>query len=194
VEYGKPLGVLPTPSREGYAFEGWYAEAAGNSAIDPYLPVEASRTIYAQWTKQYDFDSIVGGTMVKSGSSFSWNDESHQDFDPGFFLVPREILSPMDGVSITGMGWVDGFLHIQSHYADISETDAHGYVFLTDASGAQMDSFYEVSFWDADFSSSYEEQIFDISPEELAGCAFHGWFTAFDSITEGNWEITFPIE
>jgi len=91
VEYGKPLGVLPTPSREGYAFEGWYAEAAGNSAIDPYLPIEASRTIYAQWTKQYDFDSIVGEMTVKSGSSFNWSDESSQGVGGGTF---SEVIPP----------------------------------------------------------------------------------------------------
>lgn len=124
-----------------------------------------------------------------------WLDESWADLAVDEFLVPGEILSPMEGVSITGMGWVDGYLHIQTHYENILDTDAHGYVCLVDAEGNSIPDVYGVSFWDdADKGSCYYEQIFAISPETLAECRLFGQFYRADTLVEGHWEVTFPVE
>ena len=50
----EPNGVtLPTPTRTGYTFNGWYTASSGGSLIGPagniYYPT-SSITIYAQWT------------------------------------------------------------------------------------------------------------------------------------------------
>lgn len=52
VKNGQPYGELPTPTREGYRFEGWY-DAAGNvvTAITAVTATEA-HTLTARWTKQ----------------------------------------------------------------------------------------------------------------------------------------------
>ena len=100
----------------------------------------------------------------------------------------------MEDVTITGMGWADGYLHIQSHYDNILDTDAHGGVYLKDASGDNITDVFEVSFWDKeDPGSSYSEQIFDITPEEAVNCRLFGQFYSADTLVEGHWEITFPI-
>lgn len=126
---------------------------------------------------------------------YGWTDESYADFTLEKYLLPSELLSPMEDISITGMGWVDGYLHIQTHYADILKTDAHGGVYLKDASGNNICDVFEVSFWDKDNSgSSYSEQIFDITPEEAADCRLFGQFYSADMLTEGHWEITFSLD
>ena len=124
---------------------------------------------------------------------YNWNDDAYARFSLDKYLVPAALLSPMEGVTLTGMGWVDGRLHIQTHYADIFETDANGYVYLVDARGEAIPSACEEDFWDEDHSGVYLEQVFDVDPDALAGCRLFGQFCASDTCTEGNWEITFPL-
>lgn len=137
-------------------------------------------------------ESITQTDVITRG--YGWADEAWQDFSADQFLVPNEILSPMEDVTITGMGWIDGLLHIQTHYADILSTDAHGGVSLMDADGNHITDVYEVAFWDEARSGSYCEQIFDVTPEQLADLRLMGCFYSADTLVEGHWEITFPVE
>ena len=124
---------------------------------------------------------------------YSWKDEAWQDFTLSEFLVPNEILSPMEDVTITGMGWIDGLLHIQTHYANILDTDAHGGVSLMDAQGNLITDVYELDFWDEARTGSYSEQIFAVTPEQLPDLRLKGLFYSADMLVEGHWEITFPV-
>ena len=47
------LSVKPTtdPERKGYAFEGWFTDAACTTAYDFSAPVASNTTVYAKWTK-----------------------------------------------------------------------------------------------------------------------------------------------
>lgn len=128
------------------------------------------------------------------GCGYGWLDDTYADFTLERYLVPGELLSPMEGVTITGMGWVDGYLHIQTRNAEIFETDAHGFVYLVDAGGEVIPSVYEADFWDAAASGSrYIEQVFEITPEALEGCQLMGEFCSAEMLIEGDWEITFPL-
>ena len=46
------LAVLPTPTRSGYTFDGWYTAAAGGTPVTIYTVFTADATIYAHWTVQ----------------------------------------------------------------------------------------------------------------------------------------------
>ena len=53
-EYGKgTAGSLPTPTRTGYSFVGWYTAASGGSKVvdSTVLKTAAEHTIYAHWEK-----------------------------------------------------------------------------------------------------------------------------------------------
>jgi uncharacterized repeat protein (TIGR02543 family) len=43
------LSSLPTPSRPGYSFEGWYTQASGGSRVEPSRMYAANTTIFAHW-------------------------------------------------------------------------------------------------------------------------------------------------
>lgn len=47
--YGSAIGALPTPTRTGYTFLGWYTSASGGSRVYEADVVTSSRTLYAQW-------------------------------------------------------------------------------------------------------------------------------------------------
>lgn len=48
---GAAYGSLPTPTRSGYTFNGWYTQASGGSKVSSSTIINANTTIYAQWTK-----------------------------------------------------------------------------------------------------------------------------------------------
>ncbi len=63
------------------------------------------------------------------------------------FLVPRKPLEsfPVEGMNITGAGYVDGRLHIQTVIYNRMETDNHGYVYLQDGEGNRISHSYSIS-------------------------------------------------
>ena len=67
--HGTLLGTLPTPTREGYTFDGWFTAANGGTQVSDTMVVTADVTYYAHWTiKNYtvtfDANGGSGGTTV----------------------------------------------------------------------------------------------------------------------------------
>lgn len=54
VAYGSTYGELPTPTRDGYEFRGWYTASTGGIKIESTTKVEVTDdiTLYAQWVKE----------------------------------------------------------------------------------------------------------------------------------------------
>jgi uncharacterized repeat protein (TIGR02543 family) len=75
----EPNGVtLPTPTRTGYTFNGWYTASSGGSYIGPagniYYPT-SSVTIYAQWTANtYSISYNANGGTGAPGSQTKTHD------------------------------------------------------------------------------------------------------------------------
>lgn len=113
------------------------------------------------------------------------------------YLIPNTepLAVPIDGVSVTGIGWVDGKLHIQTYYEDILKTDNHGYVYLVDENGNCIgDDFPNISFWDDERKGSYDEQVFDIDYSDLENYSLMGWFCTSNGYESGDWEVTFKMK
>ncbi len=51
VAYDSKYGTLPTPTRKGYTFTGWYTAATGGTKVtaDTKAAITANQTLYAQW-------------------------------------------------------------------------------------------------------------------------------------------------
>ena len=68
VTYNTAYGELPTPTRTGYTFGGWYTQATGGTAVSSSTIMGAGDvTIHAHWTAniytvQFDKQSGSGGT------------------------------------------------------------------------------------------------------------------------------------
>lgn len=54
VDRGKPLGELPTPTKTGYVFDGWFTEAAGGIQVMPSTIVAENLVCHAHWTDMTD--------------------------------------------------------------------------------------------------------------------------------------------
>lgn len=75
VTNGLPYGALPTPTREGYAFGGWYTDALGSGAeVTAATVVDATsdHTLYAKWRTTPNTVLVTlsdGGTAVVEGGT-----------------------------------------------------------------------------------------------------------------------------
>ena len=70
--YGTTLGTLPTPTRTGYTFKGWYTAASGGTQISTSTAVPAANTTYyAQWTAN-TYTVYVDGNGGTIPSTSGW--------------------------------------------------------------------------------------------------------------------------
>lgn len=54
VTYGQQYGSLPTPTRIGYKFDGWFTTSGGGTQVksSTTVSITANQTLYAHWTVQ----------------------------------------------------------------------------------------------------------------------------------------------
>lgn len=113
-------------------------------------------------------------------------------------MVPAAPLPfPVEGVQLTGVGYVDGTLRLQAAFPDNLRRDNHGFFTLRDAAGVERNCDANVCFMNTDSSgmrTDYCEYIFAVSRDSLQGACLTGSFVTCDTLTEGNWQITFPLE
>ncbi len=102
---------------------------------------------------------------------------------------------PVEGIDLTGIGFLDGKLHIQTYVKDNLKKDNHGYFWLENEAGDQIRASGSVYSRDSSMAEGdcRVDYVFDLSPGEAEGYAFKGDFWTCDQYTEGDWEITFPV-
>lgn len=49
---GESLNSYPTPTRNGYAFDGWYTAVSGGKKVTGSIKVTGNMTLYAQWVSR----------------------------------------------------------------------------------------------------------------------------------------------
>ena len=69
-KYESELGELPSSSRTGYEFDGWYTSASGGSKISPSTTIPADNTTYyAHWNaNKYNVDFDANGGSCDTSS------------------------------------------------------------------------------------------------------------------------------
>ena len=76
VTQGSTYGSLPTPTRNGYTFDGWYTQASGGSRVTSSTRVNltGNQTLYAHWTETTRTYTITfdpnGGRVSPSRKTF----------------------------------------------------------------------------------------------------------------------------
>jgi len=163
---------------------------SNKEVIEEVLPVDLSQVGEAEQTRKISPDLFRGEMCTDD------------------FLAPQEggVYTPGKGAQITAMGYIGGRLHIQVRYDDMWRTDNHGWVWLEDENGNRAEC-EEYQFWCGErterisrrevfqgYEDFCQEFIFDIPPEELSQYRLHGDFMLCDTLVEGDWQVTFPLE
>lgn len=72
---GQEYGDLPSPTREGYVFDGWYTDKEFTNQVTSTTIAVASQTavnLYAKW-HAHNFENQI--TMSQTGNSYTWTGE-----------------------------------------------------------------------------------------------------------------------
>lgn len=114
-------------------------------------------------------------------------------------LTPSQAMDgfPVEGIELTGVGYIDGKLHIQTAAYDNLDKDNHGYFYLKDSDGNRIDLDYDFHFvnqFQQPGRIDYYECVFDVPQEEIGNYTLYGNFVTSGMHTEGNWRVTFPLE
>lgn len=72
-QYANPsIGSLPTPTRSGYAFDGWYTSANGGTKVTDSTKVTANTTVYAHWTKNAETKAVVKDVKIEHNATVNY--------------------------------------------------------------------------------------------------------------------------
>lgn len=149
VRSGKTIAV-PEPSREGYNFIGWFADAGLTQAWDlNKSKVRSDMTLYAGWDKNTgDTVSNPGNDKDFSGLRSPGNQESAYEY--GFFFLPG-----IDGVSQPYVG------DTMPYYED----GVYYIYYLKDAGDSYNHSVYLATTTDFVTYTEYDDPILEASRE-----------------------------
>lgn len=168
VDFYGTYGELPTPTRKGYTFEGWYTEKDEGIKIteESILEKNDDQTLYAHWTaKQYtiNFDAD-GGNISTSSKTVSYESTY------GILPIPEKTGYIFDGWYTSN---IDGVQITEDSIVEITETQtlyAHWkYTVILNENGGT-----EVS--DIEVICNHTYGNLPITTRE--GYTFMGWYTA----------------
>lgn len=67
VERNKPIGILPTPTRDNYYFEGWYTQMDGGVKINNNYNISENTELFAHWIEESESKSAkINNTYYKT--------------------------------------------------------------------------------------------------------------------------------
>lgn len=106
--------------------------------------------------------------------------------------------SMAQALTVTGVGYSDGILRIQTCCGNFSDADRHVRFLTVDSAGNESDSdasvmWHEKIGEDAE-SLMFVEDWFVIDEDELNNIQIYGIFYITDGSVKGNWEVTFKPE
>ena len=180
VTYDSTYGDLPTPTRTGYAFKGWYtAASSGNKIISTTkVQITSAQTLYAQWTaKTFTITFNVNGGSCDTPSKSVTYDLTYGDLPTATrtgYTFKGWFTAASGGTQITSTTKVQ----ITSDQTLYARWAAKTYTVEYDANGGSVDP--------ASKSVTYDSTYGDFPTPTRAGHTFNGWFTE----ASGGVEIT----
>ena len=118
------------------------------------------------------------------------------------FLTPSDeklsVSETLPEIYITALGYVNNELHIQLYYEDPLLEESHGNLWLQTADGETVQASYSAFSLVKNESGNnigcYEEFTFDIAQELLSDSTVHANLRTCETVTNGEWRITFPLK
>lgn len=133
VTKGNPYGTLPTPTRTGYTFDGWYTAKTGGTKVSDSTVITATSdyTLYARWNLIHNHKICTGTSCTNTSHTniASWAEWNGTDSIPytnntayacltadstGSLTVGegKTLYLCLNGKTLTGTITVQGTLHI----------------------------------------------------------------------------------
>ncbi|MBO7720982.1 MAG: leucine-rich repeat protein [Kiritimatiellae bacterium] len=100
VNYNAAVGTLPTPTRTGYTFAGWFTSASGGTQIGTATKVTADVTYYAHWKATY--------AVTYRPGAYGMGAEQTATKTEGVVLALKNAVFTREGYTQTGWATSDG--------------------------------------------------------------------------------------
>ena len=177
VTYYSTYGTLPTPTRTGYTFTGWYTEKDGGSKVesDTTVSVSSGDTLYAHWTaNQYTV------TFDKNGGNSPSQDSKTVTYDSTYgtlatvartgYTFDGWYTAASGGTKVTSTTTVStaGAHTLYAHW------EANEYTVTFDKNGGNTPS-------KASQSVTYDSTYGTLATVTRTGYSFAGWYTEKNS-------------
>ena len=149
---GKTYGTLPTPTKEGYSFDGWYLEDTLITAAT-IVDLTEDVTLVAKWAEKRVFDvKLGGGSGAWERVNITWTDDAYD--------LATEINTSNISVKVTKP---DGGEISFSHYLDtcVVNNDTNSIVFGAAFGSAEFGAL--ACTWNIQLTSLTKEKVFEIS-------------------------------
>ena len=187
VRFGAAYGTMPTPSRPGYTFDGWYTAATGGAKVTASTVVnQGDHTLYAHWTKS---SSTTETYVVVFLDTTGTNPEARRSFDVGASVRLPWVNADLGWVLPTGCKiandkmWFDLAGNTYEDGAAVQDLAPSGGEILLQA--AWVTRSYMVTFnpnggtvGETSRSRQYGQQLGTLPTPTRDGYNFDGWFTA----------------
>lgn len=150
-----------------------------------------------------DFTNISNTNAVQLVSANGGSGPKFEEYIPDLrskvkVLVPSAPMAfPVEGIDFTGIGYVDGMLHLQTAVVNNLTKDNHGYFFFRDINGDKVKYIYQTGFVKNPYNDNridFTEYVFDIPQDKIGQYSLYGTFVTSGSFTEGNWQVVFHLD
>ncbi|MBQ7116325.1 MAG: InlB B-repeat-containing protein [Clostridia bacterium] len=188
--YNSSCGNLPTPTKDGYSFKGWYTASENGTQITSSTTFTKDTTVYAQWTPntyniKYNGNGSTGGNMsntthtydvkkalskntfTKNGYTFAgWKDASGKTF--------------ADEAIVSNLSKENG-----STVQLTAQWTANKYTVTFDANGGYCSTTTK--------TVAYNSVYGELPVPSLSGYTFVGWYTDKSGVTNITSVSTFNL-
>lgn len=122
------LTNLPTPTRDGYTFDGWFTEATGGEKVSTSTTFSENATLYAQWSKDSSGDSGVTPTPDpdKPGDDNNTDNDGSEDTVTNPDGSTTTTITKEDGSSSTTTVGTDGKVESNVTVSEEAVSNADG--------------------------------------------------------------------
>ncbi|MCR5590335.1 MAG: InlB B-repeat-containing protein [Lachnospiraceae bacterium] len=195
VTYDSTYGDLPTPTRNGFNFVGWYTAATGGKLIteDSRVDITSDQTLYAHW-------GFTPFTVTLDGNGNSYSGQIQVYYGGAYGPLPSEADMISAGYTNPGYtfdGWytaaTDGtrvdseaLVSINSDHTLYAQWSPKEYTVVFNANGGTCSTASKT----VEYKSTYGD-LPDATQTTKTGYLFVGWFTNAEGGSEVHAEDTY---
>ena len=192
VNYGSTYGTLPTPTRVGHSFVGWFTAASGGTQVtsSTTVSITSEQTLYAHWTvNSYTVTFDANGGSVGAGSQSATYGTTLSSLQipkrSGFEF--KRWYARFDGSNFLNLGRAYMFsdkisVHFDAYMEDWSKCTSQRLISCIETGGWNIESQNDCIFFSAyDSGVGYNSAASSKRWDELSS----GWHT-FDFVFDGS--------
>lgn len=184
--YGVAFGTLPTTSRTGYDFDGWFTEQTGGTEISDVTTMPAEdHTYYAHWTIQtFNISYDLNGGELAQGAS-NPDTYTYESADINLAKPSRE--------GYTFLGWSGTNLTDNTEDVTIAHNSLGDRSYKAEFQINEYTATFDANAGETanpeTITKNYNEELGNLPTTSRLGYKFLGWFTdatAGDEITDAT--------